>query len=268
MELGYEFQWKPYSLPFIIMPSGRRITLRVDNYVPVLDAEMYTIMPKDTVSSIFSAPARVKRDNREPEMDAPSVGSAGAGGDDTTPPAEGGSAGHAGAASRDDARGGSSAGHAGAASHDDPEPDGSTATSLRKQAQELRHLMTHFPKNPYCPACNHARLRRAPIGVRNRGWRATQAVKFGDVITCDHIILGRIDNNPAVEGRRTAMTIYDVGTKFLGCYPLVNKTAEQATVALRHFIGSQKIKLLHSDGSGEIEKAAADLGIPHDLSHP
>ena len=80
MELGYEFQWKPYSLPFIITPSGRHVTLRVDNYVPVLDVEMYTIMPKDTVSSIFSALVRAKRNSHEPEVDAPSAGSAGAGG--------------------------------------------------------------------------------------------------------------------------------------------------------------------------------------------
>ena len=59
-----------------------------------------------------------------------------------------------------------------------------------------------------------------------------------------------------------ATTIFDVCTKFLACYPLPNKTAEQAELAWRHFIGTQKVKLLHSDGSCEIEAAAISLGIP------
>ena len=65
-----------------------------------------------------------------------------------------------------------------------------------------------------------------------------------------------------------SMTIFDVGTKFLGCYPLPNKTSEQAETALRHFIGTQKVNLLYSDGSGEIEAVAVSMGIPHDSSTP
>ena len=57
MELGYEFHWRPYSTPVLTTPSGRRVNLRVDNYVPVLDAEMYTITDANTASSIFLAPA-------------------------------------------------------------------------------------------------------------------------------------------------------------------------------------------------------------------
>ena len=114
-----------------------------------------------------------------------------------------------------------------------------------------------------------SRLRRAPIGRQPRGWRAAAAKRFGDVVTCDHIILRRGDGAlDFTDERRTAFSVYDVGTGFVGCYPLPNKSAEQVERALRHFIGPQKAKLLYSDGGRELKSAAHALGIPPDSAHP
>ena len=38
--------------------------------------------------------------------------------------------------------------------------------------------------------------------------------------------------------------------------------------ALQHFAGEEKVSLLYTDGSGELERASLDLGIPHDVSTP
>ena len=59
MELGYEFHWKPYQPPILIYPSGKQITLRVDSYVPILDAEVYTAAQYADTTQMFALPARM-----------------------------------------------------------------------------------------------------------------------------------------------------------------------------------------------------------------
>ena len=86
-------------------------------------------------------------------------------------------------------------------------------------------------------------------------WRAARAERFGDVVTCDHIILRKHEHELGVgEDKRTALSILDVATKFMACYPLPNKSAEATVVALRHVVGPQRVKLLYTDGSEEIRK--------------
>lgn len=106
------------------------------------------------------------------------------------------------------------------------------------------------------------------MGIKHRGWRAAKAEKFGDVITCDHVIPDFTDRGEDRLDKRTAFVIYDIGTKFIACYPLRDKTAEQAEIAMAHFLGPQAIGLLYSDGSGEIDAAARNLSVPHDDSPP
>ena len=72
MELGYEFHWKPYSTPVLTTPSGRRVNLRVDNDVPVVDAEMYTVTNADIAYFLLDVcnaawPGEEKLNNEEPE---------------------------------------------------------------------------------------------------------------------------------------------------------------------------------------------------------
>ena len=131
----------------------------------------------------------------------------------------------------------------------------------------LKHWLTHFPKNPYCPAYNWARLRRMPTGIKRRGWRAATADKFGDVITCDRVIPYDANREDRLD-KRTAFVIYDIGTKFIACHLRKDETAEQAEIAIGHFLGAQAVASLHSDGSGEIDLAARQLGVPHDDSAP
>ena len=57
-------------------------------------------------------------------------------------------------------------------------------------------------------------------------------------------------------------------TKWIGAYPAPRKTAEESMRALQHFVGKEKVSLLYTDGSGELEKASLGLGIPNDVSTP
>ena len=59
MELGYEFQWKPFAPPALTYPSGKKITLRVESYLPVLDAEVSTAAHYDAPEQIFAVPVKV-----------------------------------------------------------------------------------------------------------------------------------------------------------------------------------------------------------------
>ena len=50
-----------------------------------------------------------------------------------------------------------------------PEPHPETAEArLRREARSRRHLMTHLPKNPYCPICQDSKTRAAPAKATPR----------------------------------------------------------------------------------------------------
>ena len=68
---------------------------------------------------------------------------------------------------------------------------------------------------------------------------------------------------------KTALTIYDLGTHFTGCYPLKTKNADDARRALQHFRGPRAyFQYVYSDNSGEIWKAVDELGFQQGTSTP
>ena len=143
--------------------------------------------------------------------------------------------------------------------------DVETRRNLKNEAMSLTHLLTHFPKNKYCSACQRARLRRRPIGT---GAAHVKAVGFGDIITTDHIIASR-EESEGILGEKTALTIYDMATHFTACYPLRTKTADDAYRSFQHFRGpNDEFRYGYSDNSGEIWKAIDMLGFPQGTSSP
>ena len=86
-------------------------------------------------------------------------------------------------------------------------------------------------------------------------------------MTADHIILGsEIDFSR--HGGTAALGCQDFVTTWTGAYTAPRKDAEESMRALQHFAGKEKVSLLYTDGSGELEKASCSLGIPHDVSTP
>ena len=99
---------------------------------------------------------------------------------------------------------------------------GNDIRDLRKEAVSLTHLMTHFPKNPYCTACQRAKMTTAPARKTYRPEPEDQA--FGENVTADHVVIGESDEG--VDGERAALVILDRGTGWLDCYPVADKSTE------------------------------------------
>ena len=137
---------------------------------------------------------------------------------------------------------------------------------LRKEVKSLRHLLTHLPKNPYCPACQigkltkvHAR-RHAPDGEDN--------IQFGRKCTADSVY-ARGDKSRALDGSEYAMAFLDIGTAWLSRVPTCERSAADAREAMRDVAGPDcNIESFYSDGAKELIKAAKKLNWCHTTSIP
>ena len=63
--------------------------------------------------------------------------------------------------------------------------------SVKERAASLKHILTHYPKNPYCETCQIAKLQSAPSPDRSKrpsdGSGKDDIKEFGDAITGDHL---------------------------------------------------------------------------------
>ena len=94
------------------------------------------------------------------------------------------------------------------------------------------------------------------------------AMLFGDIPTADHISL-LSEENYGLGGETTAIVIKDRATRWVDCYPLKDKTAEEAERALRDCVGpAAHVGTFYSDNAPELVKAARDLKWHHDTATP
>ena len=131
------------------------------------------------------------------------------------------------------------------------------------------HLLTHFPKLSTCEICQRSnaqsapcrRTRREPAGARagmDEESDSERAAKFGELITADHAMLG--DQDEFCEpGGRVISIVKDAATRWIDCYPSVQKSADETVLALKNVAGSSEVIRLYSDNSGELEAAARRL---------
>jgi hypothetical protein len=60
---------------------------------------------------------------------------------------------------------------------------------MKLEAMSEYHLLTQTPKNPYCAACQRAKMQRKPHRRKQKPLaERVEAEEFGDVITGDHIV--------------------------------------------------------------------------------
>ena len=72
----------------------------------------------------------------------------------------------------------------------DAEPEREPQTNeqrLREEARSRKHLMTHRPKNPFCPVCQRARM-YAPQARKVGGSSSIESKSYGAHLTIDHLI--------------------------------------------------------------------------------
>ena len=147
---------------------------------------------------------------------------------------------------------------------------GPTGTrDLKAEAASLRHLMTHTPKNPWCPVCQSAKMQRKPCKRKVKIPKLDKNTNhpFCEQVTADHVVANS-ERSMGVTGAKDALIIGCRGTRYFDGLPTSSKNARDTTWAINQFKGTTTIKELYSDNSGEIGKAADWLGIPHPTSTP
>ena len=217
-----------------MLPSGRRVAMEVEGYVPYLRTGPHAACP------VTLGPGTAARTAPLVRPLAPSTSD---------------SAADAGPAASEAAGADPSDGGVAEPTVEEP-PLTKAEVDLRKLATSNAHLLTHVPKNPYCEACFRAKARRSPA-KRSRGPapHREHVQKYGDEISIDHIILG------PTGGSETALVLRDLATGWLDAIHLPDKTAESTYSGLRRAFGRSPIGVVHSDGAPEIARALKDLDI-------
>ena len=153
------------------------------------------------------------------------------------------------------------------ATWDDPELGSEPVASpeqrrkFREEALSAQHALTHLPKNRYCGARNQGKM---PQYVAKAGALQRPTERFGNVVTCDHLI-SRSMQNRGMRGEANALTVKDLHTNLTMCYPVFTKNAEETEEALRHFKGNRKVDVIYSDNADELIKATRKIKAKH---HP
>ena len=132
---------------------------------------------------------------------------------------------------------------------------------LGSESTALAHLLTHMPANPHCEACIRAKMREPP----HRGGAYDRKPKvWGEIITCDHLVQRDTDVSVGITGDKDALTVRDLYSRYLWCYPMKSRSQENTEEALRDFAGGYKISRVYGDNSLEIKGACRQLGWPHE----
>ena len=228
MEKSYGFYWPPKSRPYLVDPNGKKIKLKVIGYIPYL------------IDKATRDKSRVEAVPSEKEVSS--------------------------SASKDaDAQQGPATNISDTEQDNITLPDGSK--NQMKIATSIVHLMTHYPKNPYCQACNRSKIRKAPSHASPSDKEKIYK-HFGDHITADLKTVFQDKNSWGMDGQRCVLVVYDSATKFIAAYPLIEKTAEQVAQSFTDFAGDSKIKYVYCDGGPELVAAAKSIGARCDTSTP
>ena len=93
-----------------------------------------------------------------------------------------------------------------------------TEAEWRADAKTLRHMLTHLPKNPYCPHCQRAKMEN--VKLRRKGGAAAHDVaNFGDLATADTMVLRGLKDR-GFHGEADAIVFYDLATDYLDVLPV------------------------------------------------
>ena len=65
-----------------------------------------------------------------------------------------------------------------------------------------------------------------------------------------------------------AVTLKDLCSVLIACYPVKTKSSEETACWIQHFVGERKVGRMYSDCSLELISACKSLRIPHEKSQP
>ena len=111
-----------------------------------------------------------------------------------------------------------------------------TEAEWRADAKTLRHMLTHLPKNPYCPQCQRAKMEN--VKVRRKGGAEAHDVKeFGDLVTADTMVLRGLKDR-GFHGEADAVVFYDLATDYLDVLPVQSRSKSNTREAFRRYAGA------------------------------
>ena len=140
---------------------------------------------------------------------------------------------------------------------EDSDPPG---RDLKAEAASREHMMTHMPKNKWCPACQRAKMQHK--ACRRGSSLGPVPESFGDQVTADHII-SRSTASQGLTGEKNALVLLDRATGYIECYPLGTKSSSDTWDAFNEFLGpAGYVRSLYTDDSPELIKTAKDMKVP------
>ena len=105
-------------------------------------------------------------------------------------------------------------------------------------------------------------------GPSQKGPAHRQAItEFGDIICADHFVVHRVADM-GVDGEKCALLLMDVGTRVTDAAPVRAKSANEAVIALKNFVGNHGVESMYSDNAPELNAAGRTLVWPHATSTP
>ncbi|MDP7559482.1 MAG: hypothetical protein QF745_02965 [Planctomycetota bacterium] len=96
------------------------------------------------------------------------------------------------------------------------------------------HYLTHFPKHLGCESCFKTKTQKKPHrrkGDDPKTMPLPKPIKFGDIITADHLSFGKRDQSQ--RGDRFALGVLDRYSGWIDCSPTPTKDAESVKAAMQ-----------------------------------
>ena len=150
--------------------------------------------------------------------------------------------------------------------------------TLMAEAKSAKHLLTHFPKNPFCRICSLAKTTSMKVAKKPD----TKSDDLIDVptaswqqIATDDVIMARGDDHRGIGtgGVKSHHVVRDVFSGARVAYPMSRRTLQNHAKNFRHFFGLRPtskppVCLVKMDEAGELEGAASEVGLVPETSLP
>ena len=149
---------------------------------------------------------------------------------------------------------------------------------LKKEATSPQNLLTHYPKNPYCPLCHIAkdtamRVSHVKDGKSDDGIDPPKE-PFEQLATDDVILAkGSEHFGTGIGGVKTHHVIRDLYSGARVAYPMSKRDIESHAKNFRHYVGLRAGELatrtiMKMDEAQELEQAAHQVGFIPETSLP
>jgi ethanolamine utilization cobalamin adenosyltransferase len=134
---------------------------------------------------------------------------------------------------------------------------------LEEEAKSLKHMMSHYPQNPFCRVCNESKAKERYRHQHTEEEREAKMPEgFGTLVTADHMVL-RGEKDVGADGSADVLLTFVVGTGCEMFQPALGKTTAEVRAQLLNFSGKDAIVEFYTDQAEELIKAWKELGWMH-----